>query len=174
MAAIRDHVPLKSVPLLRDHVSSFTHYDHVAGANVLDRYLVLVMKGRHTHRGTSQNRFEYGKRRRSSGTRLLKRRFVGDGVIFSSGGNLNAIAQRGARSLSQVSLAGRSANNYDSIYFIVRLLAFPHPLLAIFSNVRESENSCISGLTGSPREAFEQCEGFLRRGYGWAIFCPCW
>ncbi len=88
---------------LGDDVTGLAHDDGVADAHVLARDLVLVVQRRHADGGTAdEHRLEHRERRGAPGA-ADAHHDVASTVVFSSGGNLNAIAHRGARLVEPIS-----------------------------------------------------------------------
>ena len=93
LLALREH----RTDDLGDHVAGLAHDDGVADAHVLARDLVLVVQRRETDgRAADEHRLELRERRGPPGAADAHHDVVAARVVFSSGGNLYAIAQRGA------------------------------------------------------------------------------
>ena len=83
---------------LRDDVAGAPHDDRVADADVLAGDLVLVVqRGVGDHHAADRHRLELGGRRQRAGAADLDLDVVSSRVMASCGGNLWAMAQRGAR-----------------------------------------------------------------------------
>ena len=86
---------------LGDHVTGLAHDDRVAGADVLERHLVLVVQRRHRRRSTRRRTPARARRTASPGPCARPTPGCRAGrVVCSSGGNLKAIAHRGARDVT--------------------------------------------------------------------------